>query len=148
MEQSPSWEDNSRSGSRDVPHLLWNPKVHYSVHKSPHLVPIMSQVNPAHIFPPHFPNIHSSVISPSTPRSSMGYFPSGFPTTLITPMRATCLDHLILLDFNILVIFSEAQELQISLLCPLLQLPSISPLRPKYSSQHPVLKQPQSMFFP
>jgi hypothetical protein len=29
MEQSPSWEANNNSATQEIPHLLWNPKVHY-----------------------------------------------------------------------------------------------------------------------
>jgi hypothetical protein len=38
MEQSPSWESISSSAGQEIPYLLWNPNVHYRVHKSKPLV--------------------------------------------------------------------------------------------------------------
>jgi alanine dehydrogenase len=52
MDQSSSSEANCRSASHEIPCFLWNPRVHYSVHKNPTLVSILNQLNSIHTFHP------------------------------------------------------------------------------------------------
>ena len=67
-EQSPSWEANRFSASQEFPRILWNPRVHYRIHKCPSPVPVLSQLHPVHTFTSHFLKIY--LIIPSTPGSS------------------------------------------------------------------------------
>jgi hypothetical protein len=82
------------------------------------LVPILSQVNPAHIpisslFKIHFKkSSHLCVCFPS------GLFPSIFLTKIlyafpVSQMLGTCLFHPILFDLIILIIFGEKYELEV-----------------------------------
>jgi len=72
---------NSKKHScHDFPCILRNMKVHYHLQTGLPLAPILSQTNPANIFPAHFFKMHLNIILPPPPMTSNGILPSCFPS--------------------------------------------------------------------
>jgi len=117
--QSRSWVANWFSASQKIPRILWNPKVHYRIHKCP-TVPILSQLDPVHT--PTSWRYHLMLSSHLHLGLPGGLFPSGFPTKtlympLLYPIRAPCPAYLILLEFITQRILGEEYRSLSSPLC-------------------------------
>jgi hypothetical protein len=112
MEASPSWEAVNCAATQELPSILYNPMVHYGVHKSPPLVSVLSQIKSIHTVPYYLCKIHFNIVQSSTSWSPSGLSPCGFSTGtlyafIFSPIRAICHNHLILLYLTILIILGE-----------------------------------------
>jgi hypothetical protein len=120
--------------------------------KSPPLVPVLSQTNPVHASPSHFLKIHFNIVLHSMSRS-FNWSPSlrsphqncactsYFSHTCHMPSSSHSL------DLIISIIFGEEYRSYSSSSCSPLHSPvNLIHVRPKYLSQHPILKHPWPMF--
>jgi hypothetical protein len=135
IKHSPSWGTDSQSAGQETRRLFWNPDVHYCVHKSPPLIPILIQVNSVHTY-----NISLRYIRILLSSHLCLCLPSALPfrfsyqNFVRISQRATCPFHLITSDLITLTIIGEACKLCCSSLCNLLQLPAIFSLLAKDNS--------------
>jgi hypothetical protein len=64
-ELSPSWEATSFAATQERPNIVWNPKVHHRIHRSPLLVLILSQIDPVHTIQSYLSKIYCNICPPT-----------------------------------------------------------------------------------
>ena len=151
MEQFPSWEANRSWGSQEIPHVLWNPKVHYRIHKSRPHVPVLIQINSLHALIPllekPFLILSSYLLLGLLSVLFLSETHQNAVCTSLFPTLATCPAHLYLLDLVPSIIHTLTNRLHImQLLIVQFTITSV----PAYLTfiLTIVLKHRQAVFFP
>ena len=131
MEQSPSWEINPFSASKEISCNVWNQNLHYHIYKCPPPVPILSQITSVNDSSSHFLKMHLNIFLPSMPGSSKWSFSVRLPhqnpvctSPLCHMCYVPCLSHSFL--FITRIIFGEEYRSLSSSLCSFLHSPVTS----------------------
>jgi hypothetical protein len=75
---------------KKLPHILWNLKVHYHIHKIPPLIHVLDQINPVHALPSYFFKIYFNTVLTSTHRSCKWYASFRFPHLYVCISHPPC----------------------------------------------------------
>jgi hypothetical protein len=65
MKLSTTQKVTSFAATQEIPSILWNPRVHYRIHKSPSLVPILSQTSSVHTTTSYLSKIQLNIVQSS-----------------------------------------------------------------------------------